>query len=83
MISDKVKVFRADSIIFFLLFTKAAYEYADDGLHGTNVDILTSIVGFYVFIPLLIIAALYGMLRYGQTKKERKSKKQETETTEI
>jgi hypothetical protein len=83
MISDKVKIFRSDSIIFFLLFTKASYEYADDGLHGTNVDILTSIVGFYIFIPLLIIAALYGMFRYGKTKKERKSKKEYTETTEI
>lgn len=75
MISDKVKIFRADAIIFFLLFTKAAYELADDGLHGTNVDILSSIIGFYVFIPLLIIAALYGMFRYGKTKKERKIKK--------
>jgi len=83
MISDKVKIFRSDSIIFFLLFTKASYEYADDGLHGTNVDILTSIVGFYIFIPLLISAALYGMFRYGKTKKERKSKKEYTETTEI
>ena len=83
MISDKVKIFRADSIIFFLLFTKASYEYADDGLHGTNVDILSSIIGFYIFIPLLIIAALYGMLRYGKTKKERKLKKEESVNTEI
>ena len=70
MISEKVKIFRSDSIIFFLLFTKAAYEYADDGLQGTNVDILSSIIGFYIFIPLLIIAALYGMLSYGKPKKE-------------
>lgn len=83
MISDKVKVFRSDSIIFFLLFAKASYEYADDGLQGTNVDVLSTIIGFYVFIPLLIIAALYGMFRYDNIKKERKLKKEDTDTTEI
>lgn len=83
MISDKVKIFRSDSIIFFLLFAKAAYEFADDGLQGTNVDVISTFIGFYIFIPLLIIAALYGIFSYGKTKKERKLKREDTANTEI
>jgi hypothetical protein len=41
-------------------------------------ELLNAVLGFILFIPLLIIAGLYGIWKHNKIKKERISKKENT-----
>ncbi|MFX1257292.1 MAG: hypothetical protein ACFFAN_05510, partial [Promethearchaeota archaeon] len=74
IISKKLKFVKSDAILMWLIFSKAAFEFANLGIEGMNVETFNAVVGFVLFIPLLFIAGLYGILSYGKMKKERKMK---------
>ncbi len=74
-IKEKVEIVKVDAIIIWLIFSKAAYEFADVILEttatfGLQVSILKSLGLFLLFIPLVIIIIIKGIKNY--TKKKTK-----------
>jgi hypothetical protein len=72
-ISETLRIMKVDAIIMWLIFSKAAYELANAADPRIAADVLNSILGFLLFIPLLIIAGIYGIKKYGKIKEERES----------
>jgi len=72
-ISETLKIMKVDAIIMWLIFSKAAYELAAAADPRIAADLLNSVLGFLLFIPLLIIAGIYGIIKYGKIKEERES----------
>ena len=61
----------------WLIFSKAAYEFAKVGMETMNIGAFNAIAGIVLFTGLFLIAGLYGIISYG--KREKKSKKVEDE----
>jgi hypothetical protein len=76
IISRKLKVIKVDTVILWLVFSKAAFELAAVADPRIKAEILNAVLEFILFIPLLIIAGLYGFWKYNIIKKERKTKKE-------
>ncbi len=72
-ISETLKILKVDAIIMWLIFSKAAYELAVAADPRIAADLLNSVLGFLLFIPLLIIAGIFGIIKYGKIKEERES----------
>jgi len=72
IIADKLPI-RPETMIILLIFSKAAYEFAD--VLQMDVGTFKAIGVFVLFAPLFFIAGLWGILKYGKVKKERKKKK--------
>lgn len=72
-ISETLKIMKVDAIIMWLIFSKAAYELAAAADPRIAADLLNSVLGFLLFIPLLIIAGIFGIIKYGKIKEERES----------
>ncbi len=72
-ISETLKIMKVDAIIMWLIFSKAAYELAAAADPRIAADVLNSVLGFFLFIPLLIIAGILGIRKYGKIKEERES----------
>ncbi len=70
ILSEKFKFIKPDAIIMWLIFSKAAYEFAKGG-QPAGIVRTTVIVQFLLFIPLLFIAGLYGIISYSKKKKKR------------
>ena len=70
ILSEKFKFIKPDAILMWLIFSKAAYEFAKGGL-PTGIIRTTAIVQFLLFLPLLFIAGLYGIISYSRKKKKR------------
>ena len=75
LIGQKLKVINADAILIWLIFAKAAYEYSDALLPGGELTAMKGVAIFYLVIPLMIIMALVGIVKYGSMKRERKKVK--------
>ncbi len=58
-----------DVIIVWLIFSKASYEFASATLEGTallgmEVGLIKTLGTFILFIPLMVLLALYGIRKY-------------------
>lgn len=73
-ISDLLKIIKADAIIIWLIFAKAAYEFADT-LEGLDVSNIKAVGVFILFVPLFVLIGLRGIFKYGGVKKRRKEEK--------
>lgn len=71
VIKDKTKIFGADTILIWLIFSVACYELAK-GMPTMNISTYKSIIVMVLFIPLTILMGLYGILRYRKLIKEKK-----------
>jgi len=77
VLSEKFKFVKPDGILMWLIFSKAAYEFAKGGMETMNISVFNAIAGIILFTGLFLIAGLYGIISYG--KREKKSKKVEDE----
>ncbi|MBD3342076.1 MAG: hypothetical protein GF353_23450 [Candidatus Lokiarchaeota archaeon] len=75
MLSKKTKILKSDTILVWLIFSKAAYEFSDFLLRSEEVRYWKSVSIFYLFIPILIIIGVWGIFKYGKLKKKRKARK--------
>ncbi|MHA1294812.1 MAG: zinc-ribbon domain-containing protein [Promethearchaeota archaeon] len=73
LISEKIHI-RPENILIWLIFAKAAYEFAD-AVPGMEASQFKAIWVFVLFIPLVFIMGIYGIKSYGKLKKERKRRK--------
>lgn len=76
VISKKLKL-KSETILLWLIFSKAAFELAKVADPRIQAGILNAVLGFLLFIPLLVIAGLYGIWNYGKINKESKSQNDE------
>ena len=84
ILSDTLKFFKTDTILIWLIFSKATYEFII-ALPGTQADLVYNVSVFILFLPLLVLMGLYGMFKHGKVKagwkekaeKEKKAKKKE------
>ena len=72
-ISETLKIVKVDAIIMWLIFSKAAYEIAVAADPRIPAETMNAVLGFILFIPLLAIAGIYGIIKYGKMKKEGES----------
>jgi len=63
-INKKVEYIKADAILIWILFSKAAYEYANVALEAVQVSALKTIGVFVLFVPLMVLGALLGIKKY-------------------
>lgn len=77
VLSEKFKFVKPDGILMWLIFSKAAYEFAKVGMENINISAFNAITGIILFTVLFVIAGLYGIVSY--SFREKKSKKSEDE----
>ena len=70
IISKNLKFIKADAILIFLIFSKAAYEFGATEITAIDASRFGAIWGFVLFIPLLFITGLYGIITYSKKNKE-------------
>ncbi|MFX1394074.1 MAG: hypothetical protein ACFFAH_10910 [Promethearchaeota archaeon] len=70
VLSEKLKFIKPDGILMWLIFSKAAYEFAKAGLENINIGVFNAIAGLLVFVVLFFIAGLYGIVSYGKREEE-------------
>ncbi len=75
LISEKLKFIKADAILIWLIFSKAAYEYSEALLPSAEVSALKTLGVFLLFIPLMVIMGIIGIIQYGKLKEIRKREK--------
>ena len=84
IISAEVRVITTDSIIVWLIFSKGAYEFADQALIllevSASVSVLKNVAIFFLFVPLLLISGILGIKRYSKLKAKRKAIKKRKKT---
>ncbi|HEY0088994.1 MAG TPA: hypothetical protein VGB37_09125 [Candidatus Lokiarchaeia archaeon] len=71
VISKKLKFIKPDVILMWLIFSKAAYVLAAAADPRIPAEEINVILSFLLFIPLLIIAGIYGIIKYKKIKQER------------
>ncbi len=76
-ITKKFKLLGSDTIMIWLIFCTAAYQFAV-GNPTMEITFVKNIVVFLLFIPLLLFLGLFGLLKYGK-KKEGKIEEPESE----
>jgi len=74
ILSNKLKFIKPDVILIWLIFSKAANEFAS-GFPDNEMSNVNIIISFIVFIPILLFMSLYGMVNYFKLKKLRKKRK--------
>lgn len=80
-IDEKVSIISQDSILMWFFFAKASFEYADVALQGVmQINVLKTVGSFFVFIPLMVIAGVYGIIATIRKKKNRKTVKKRKKT---
>lgn len=79
IIKEKLRIFGSDTIVMWLIFSMASFEFASAGIETMDVDIFRYIAVYVLFIPLLFIMGIYGIYNYGNIIKERSIKKLENE----
>ena len=67
---------RSETLLVWLIFGKAAFEFIDI-LPNTNIGTLKAVLGFILFVPLVLITGIYGIINYFKVKKGMKTKKKE------
>jgi len=70
VLSEKLKFIKSDAVLMWLFFSKAAYEFAKEGIENINVAAFNAIAGLILFVALFFIAGLYGIKAYGKRKKD-------------
>lgn len=63
-INKKIEYIKADAILIWILFSKAAYEYANVALQAVQVSSLKTVGVFVLFVPLIVIGGLLGIKKY-------------------
>ena len=71
VISKKLKFIKPDVILMWLIFSKAAYVLATAADPRIPAEEINVILSFLLFMPLLIIAGIYGIIKYKKVKQER------------
>jgi hypothetical protein len=66
IISKKLP-FRADTVIIWLIFSKASYEFVNV-LPSVNIGETRVVLSFLLFIPLLFFLGLYGLYKRSRRK---------------
>ena len=73
VLSEKFKFIKPDSILIWLIFSKAAYEFGralyrilPSEANTMNVTVLNAIMTYLIFIPLFAIAGIYGIIKYSK-----------------
>ena len=69
VLSEKLKFIKPDGVLMWLIFSKAAYEFAKGGIENMNIAVFNAIAGLLLFVVLLFIAGLYGLNAYGKRQK--------------
>jgi len=75
LISKKLKFISSDTILIWLIFSKAAYIYSDNILPSGDLTMMKGVAIFYLVIPLMVAMGLYGIIKYGEIKQVRKKEK--------
>lgn len=70
VLSEKLKFIKPDGVLMWLIFSKAAYEFAKAGLENINIGVFNAIAGLLVFVMLFFMAGLYGIISYGKREGE-------------
>ena len=78
IIKDKLKIFGPDTVLIWLIFSVASFEFGA-GVPTSELTILRYVIVYVLFIPLLIIMTIYGIYNYGTITKERKIQQLEKE----
>lgn len=84
IISKEIRFITTDSIIIWLIFSKGAYEFADQALTllqvSVSVSVLKNVAIFFLFVPLLLISGILGIKKYSKLKEGRKRIKKRKKT---
>ena len=80
VLSKVFKFIKTDAILMWLIFSKAVFEFSKEGISSSvmNTSAFYAITVFVLFIPLLLIAGIYGIWTRGKIMK----KKAETTVSE-
>ena len=70
IISKKLP-FRADTVIIWLIFSKASYEFVNV-LPSVNIGEIRVVLSFLLFIPLFFFLGLYGLFKHSTRKHSRR-----------
>ncbi|HEY0088995.1 MAG TPA: hypothetical protein VGB37_09130 [Candidatus Lokiarchaeia archaeon] len=73
VLSKIFKFIKTDAILMWLIFSKAIFEFAKEGIPVStmNTRAFYSIAIFVLFIPLLLIAGIYGIWTRGKAMKKK------------
>ncbi|TFG09565.1 MAG: hypothetical protein EU535_08965 [Promethearchaeota archaeon] len=83
IIKEKLKFIGADTLLIWLIFAIASYEFAK-GLPTMDISLFKNIAVFVLFIPLTFLMGVYGIRNYEKILKKRNSPKKTSEpTTEV
>ncbi|MHA1659224.1 MAG: hypothetical protein ACTSUT_08900 [Promethearchaeota archaeon] len=77
-IARRFKLLGSDTIMIWLIFCTAAYQFAV-GNPTMEIIFVKNIVVFLLFIPLLLFLGLYGLLKYGKKKEGKMEEESEME----
>lgn len=80
LISVKLHM-KSDSVLIWLIFSKATYEFAKN-IPQMGIETIRALLGFFLFVPIMFIAGLYGIVQYGKVKRIRKAQKEQKELIE-
>ncbi|MBD3342960.1 MAG: hypothetical protein GF353_27940 [Candidatus Lokiarchaeota archaeon] len=82
VLSKQFKFLKPDAILVWLIFSKAAfelgkalYEISPSGISLMNISVVNSILGYVLFIPLFLIAGIYGIYKFSVRKDDEDEKK--------
>ena len=79
VLKAKLRIFSSDTILIWLIFSIASFEFAALGIQTAEWEVVRDIVVYILFIPLLFIMTIYGIRKYGKISKERTIQKLEKE----
>lgn len=72
IITQKVNYLKRGSVIMWLLMSKSAFELAKAADPRIIADALNAVLGFILFIPLFVIASVYGIWNYRKVNNQKK-----------
>lgn len=78
VLKAKLRIFGKDTILMWLIFSVASFEFAA-GIPTSQLEIVRYIIVYVFFIPLLIFMTLYGIHNYSNITKERRIQELEKE----
>ncbi|TFG30370.1 MAG: zinc ribbon domain-containing protein [Promethearchaeota archaeon] len=71
VLKAKLRIFSSDTILIWLIFSVASFEFGAYGIQTAEIELFRYIVVYVLFIPLLIIMTYYGIRNYSKISKER------------
>lgn len=70
IIREKLKIFGPDTVLMWLIFSVASFEFGA-GVPASELAVIRYVIVYVFFIPLLIIMTIYGIRIYGDIVRDR------------